>query len=104
MIICLMSALILAGIYFKIVRTFAELPSKSFTIRVEQESMTFQTNESVTTVKWSGIKRIWKFPDFWFIFRNTTGLVCSALPVAPLGTEVSKTIEAKVRQHGGLIC
>ncbi len=102
-IVCSVPTMILAFTYLKIAKTFSEFPNKRFSICAEEAGLTFQTSESSTTVKWSNIKRIWKFSDFWVIFRQTPRLVCSPLPVAPLSAEIFKTIEDKVRQHGGQI-
>ena len=103
LIICLVLVLLFVRVYFKTTRTFEELPDKRITVRVEPESITWETSESVSTMKWSAIKRIWKFPDVLLIFRYKTAQVYSALPVSELGAEVSRIIEDKVRQHGGQV-
>ena len=103
LISCLVLILLFIRVYFGTTRTFEELPDKRIRVRVEPESITWETSESVSTLKWSAIKRIWRFPDMLLIFRYKTAQTYSVLPVAPLGIEVSRTIEDKVRQHGGQV-
>jgi len=104
LIICLIPVLVFVRVYFKMTRAFEELSDKRVTVRVEPESITFETSESVSTMKWSAIKRLWRFPDVLLIFRyKTADLTFSALPVAQLGAEVGRAIEDKVRQHGGQV-
>jgi hypothetical protein len=71
------------------------------TIQIEETGMIFQTNSSTTSIKWSDIRRIWQCPDFWFIFGQSPARVFCTLPVAPLGVEMIKAIEEKIRQYGG---
>lgn len=85
-------------------RTFEEVSDNRITVRVEPESITFESIEMVSTLKWSAIKRLWKFPEVLLIgcHKNTkTGF--SPLPVAPLGAELCRFIEEKVREHGGKV-
>lgn len=102
LIICLVLGLLFVPVYFMMTRTFEELPDKRITVRIEWESITFETSEAVSTMKWSAVKRLWRFPDVLLMFRyknKDTGF--SPLPVAQLGAELSRIIEEKVREHGG---
>jgi YcxB-like protein len=103
LMICLIPVFLLILVYFKTTRHFEESPDKRITVRVEPESITWESSESVSTMKWSAIKRLWMFPDVLLIFTYKKAQVYSALPVAELGVEVSKTIEDKVRQYGGQV-
>jgi len=84
-------------------KSFEELPDNRIRVRIEPESITFETNESISTMKWSAIKQLWKFPDVLLLSRYKSEMTCLVLPVAELGAEVSKAIEDKVRQHGGRV-
>lgn len=88
--------------YFRATRIQAELPPRQATIRIEPEGISFVTSDYSSTMKWSLIKQVWKFPDVLLVFAfgkwNYT-----AIPVAPLGNEARQFIEDKVREHGGKV-
>jgi len=86
--------------YLRVTRTRYEMPDPRVTVRIDQESITFQTSETSSTMKWSGIKRLWSFPDVLLVFTYTKQTY-SALPVEPLGDELKRYIENKVRENGG---
>jgi hypothetical protein len=104
LILCLALILLYVLAYYRITRTFEEVPDNRITVRVEPESITFETSEFVSTMKWSAIKRLWKFPDVLLIClhkNRKTGF--TPLPVASLGAELCRLIEEKVREHGGQV-
>ena len=104
LILCLALILLYVLAYYTRPRTFEESPDNRVTVRVEQESITFETIELVSTLKWSAIKRLWKFPDVLLIgFHKNMRTGISPLPVAPLGAELCRFIEEKVREHGGQV-
>lgn len=86
--------------YFRVTSIRYEMPDRRVTVWVDPESITFQTSEHVTTMKWSGIKRLWSFSDVLLLFTYTKQNY-SVLPVAPLGEELRRYIENKVRESGG---
>jgi hypothetical protein len=101
---CLALILLYVLAYYRMTRNFEELPDNRITVRVEPESITFETSETISTMKWSAVKKLWKFPDLLLIYRykkqNAVGVV---LPVAPLGAELCRFIEEKIREHGGQV-
>jgi hypothetical protein len=74
-------------------------------VRIEPESITVKSEKGDSTVKWSAIKTVWRFPDVMLLFWDKKNrLECSfAVPVASLGEEVSRYIEDRVREHGGKV-
>ena len=76
-----------------------------FTVRVEPENITVTSEKASSTLKWSAIKTMWKFPDVILLFWDKKNSLhqAIALPVAPLGEEVNRFIEDKVREHGGKV-
>jgi hypothetical protein len=85
--------------YGRMKRIREEMPDPRVTLRVEPESITFQTSERCTTLKWSAIKRLWSDPDVLFLFTYDRQTY-TAVPVAALGTDLRRYIEEKVREHG----
>lgn len=75
------------------------------TVRIEPESFTVKTEKSVSTIKWSAIKTIWKFPGVVLLFWDKKNSLdhAFAMPVAALGEEVCRFIEDRVREHGGVV-
>jgi hypothetical protein len=102
-VLSLLPSLLLVHSYFKTLRMFAKLKDQRVTIQIEETGMIFHTNGSATSIKWGDIKRIWQCSDFWFISGQSPIRVFMPLPVAPLGAEMIKTIEDKIRQHGGQV-
>src|SRR5262249_12904455 len=73
-------------IYLSTMKTFVELTDLRIKVRVEYESITFETCESISTLKWSAFDRVVRYPDTLLLFRGPTGgRRPSALPVAALG-------------------
>jgi YcxB-like protein len=85
--------------YGRALKIRQEMPDKRVTLRIEPESITFQTNERSTTLKWSAIKLLWSYPDVLFFFTYDREIY-TAVPVAALGDDLSQFIEQKVREHG----
>ena len=78
------------------------MPDRKVTVRIEPESITFQTSEQTTTMKWSRIKKLWRYPDVLLLFTYDQQTY-SMLPAAPLGEDWRRFIEEKVREHGGQV-
>ncbi len=78
------------------------MPDRHVTVHVEAESITFQTSEHTSTMKWSLIKKLWSFPDVLLVFTYGRWNY-SMIPVAPLGEELRRFIEDKVKEHGGKV-
>jgi hypothetical protein len=95
-------ALIWVRYYFRVTKMSYGMTGRNVTVRVEPESITFQTSEHISTMKWSLIKKLWSFPDVLLVFTYSP-LNYSMIPVAPLGEELRCFIEGKVKKHGGKV-
>lgn len=103
LIISFVLILLFIRVYLKMTRTFEEVQNNRIKVRIELDSITWETSESVSTMKWSAIKRIWRFPDVLLLFRYKTTEIYFVLPVARLGVTIGRAIEDKVKQHGGQV-
>jgi hypothetical protein len=76
-----------------------------FTVRVESESITVTSEKGSSTLKWSAVKTVRKFPDVVLLFWDKKNSLdrAIALPAASLGEEVSRFIEDRVKEHGGQV-
>ena len=74
-------------------------------VRIEPESITVKSEKGDSTIKWSAVKTMWKFPDVVLLFWDKKNSLdhAFAVPVALLGEETKTFIENKVREHGGKI-
>ena len=88
--------------YVRVVKICDEMPDRKVTVRIEPESITFQTSEHSSTMKWSRIKKLWRYPEVLLIFTYDQHTY-SMLPAGPLGEEGRQFIEEKVREHGGQV-
>jgi len=88
--------------YDRVKKIREEMPDHRVTVRVEPESITFQTSERTTTIKWSGIKAVWSYPDVLLLFTYDRQTY-TAVPSAALGEELRRFIEDKVREHGKVV-
>ena len=76
-----------------------------FTVRVEPESFSITGAQGSSTLKWSQVTTMWRFPDMILVFWDKKNRLdhSFALPVASLGEEGSRYIEDRVREHGGVV-
>lgn len=88
------------GYYRRAIKVGDDMPDRRVTVRIEPESITFETSEHTTTMKWSRIKKLWRYPDVLLLFTYDQQTY-SMLPVAPLGDDGRRFIEEKVREYGG---
>jgi hypothetical protein len=88
--------------YRRIQKIRQEMPDHRVTLRIEPETITFQTSERSTTLKWSAIKTLWSYPDVLFFFTYDKQIY-TAVPVAALGDDLKQFIEQKVREEGKVV-
>jgi hypothetical protein len=88
--------------YFRVLKTASEMPGLSVTIRFDDDSITFQTPEHSSTMKWSLIKKLWCFPEVLLVFTYGRWNY-SMIPVSALDAELRSYIEQKVRASGGKV-
>jgi len=88
--------------YFHTTKIYKEMPDRHVKLSVAEDSITFQTSEHLSTIKWSLIKKVWKFPDVLLLFTYGHWNYM-AIPVAPLGADLAGYIEDRVRKNGGKV-
>jgi len=88
--------------YIQMTKIIDENPDRSVTVRFAPDSITFQSSESSSTMKWPRIKMLWSFPDVLLVFFYGRGLY-AMIPVAPLGEELRHFIQDKVKENGGKV-
>jgi hypothetical protein len=71
--------------------------------RIETESLSIDAGETVITLRWQAIKRLWKFPDLFLLFTDAKQPAFVTLPISELADETKEFIENKVREHGGQV-
>jgi hypothetical protein len=88
--------------YFGVTKNYERMPDRHITVMVAADSITMKTSEHLSTMKWSLIKKVWSFPDVLLIFTYGRWNYI-AIPVEPLGQELKKYVEDKVRECGGKV-
>jgi len=80
-------------------------PAARFTAKIEPESITITSGTSSSTLLWSKVTGLWRFPELVFIFWDKKIDLdhAIALPTSPLGSDLSRFIEERVREHGGRV-
>ena len=86
--------------YQRALKVCRELPDPTVAIKIEPEGITFSMPDQTTTMKWSRIKTLWRFPEalLFFTFDQQT---FTMIPLAELGEDGAKFIEEQVRAAGG---
>ena len=79
-----------------------QMPDRNVKVRFDLESITFESIDHTSTMKWSRIKKLWVSPEVLLLFTYDNQTF-SLLPVAPLGEDGKRFIETKVREHGGKV-
>ncbi|MDW7980646.1 MAG: YcxB family protein [Verrucomicrobiales bacterium] len=79
-----------------------EMPDRKVTVRIAPETITFETSDQTTTMKWSRIKKIWRFRDVVLLFTYDPHFYL-ILPSSALGEDGLRFIAEKVKAHGGQV-
>ncbi len=79
------------------------LPDPRVTLLLEAESIGFRTSEHSSTLKWTRVKQVWRFPDVLLLFTYDTNAGYTAVPTKELGGEGTLHLLEKVREHGGKV-
>ena len=67
----------------------------------EESSFTVTSGMGSSTLRWSAITEVWRFPAFWLLFFSKAQFV--TLPLAALNPEMKTFILERVRAAGGTI-
>jgi len=76
-----------------------------YPVRIQPESFVITSAQGSSTLKWSQVTAMWKFPDMIFVFwdKKTDLHHAIALPTASLGEDLSRFIEDRVREYHGRV-
>ena len=89
------------GYYQNATQACDTMPDSRVTVKLDLDTITFQTSEHTSTLKWSRVKTAWQFPEVLLLFTYTIQSGFSILPVEALGAELQQYIEDRIREHGG---
>jgi hypothetical protein len=81
-------------------RAAAAVGTPEVTFVATAETCTFRTTEAESVVRWSGIARLYRYPQVWLFVRK--GLIqMSFVPSALLTPEAKAFVEERVTSSGG---
>jgi hypothetical protein len=86
--------------YDRVKKIHKEMPDHQIVVRVEDEAITFQTSERTTTIRWTGVREVWSYPDALLLFTRDRNSY-TALPVAALGEELRVCLKKKTGVFSG---
>ena len=89
--------------YYSVTKIYKKMSDKRITVSVGADNITIRTSEHLSVMKWSLIKKVWSFPDVLLLFTYGHWNYV-VIPVVPLGEELKKYVEDRVREHGGKVC
>jgi len=88
--------------YLKSDKPFKSMPDPKVKVWIADDSIEFASSEQSSRIKWSRIKKVWKFPDVWLFFSYSESTF-SLIPVEALSDETKALIEKQVIANGGRI-
>jgi YcxB-like protein len=71
------------------------------TLILSESSFTISSEIGSSTLPWSAISEIWRFPDFWLLFVSRSSF--STLPLADFSAEAKAFFIERVRAAGGKV-
>ena len=97
LVICLVLDFFILVVYSLGKKLAQRLAGQEITLRLESESITFQSPDTSLTMKWSAIERVLRYPDGVLIkLRHQPAY--RAIPLYALGEEILRFIETKANQ------
>ena len=91
--------------YFKLYRSISGLETLELKIRADELGMTIEKSGSSETLAWNQFQMVLKIPNILiFRSRSKNKIQLFPLPVAEIGAENCKLIEAMLRKNGVPIC
>ena len=100
LIVGLMIALYVAH-YRNTLYKFRQMKSPHAVLTVSEPSFTLSSDVGSSTLKWSTIVEVWRFPTFWLLLFSKAQF--STLPLAGVSPEVQTLILERVKSAGGKI-
>lgn len=85
--------------YRNTMRKFREMGEPEATFRAEDSTFTLSSGLGTSTLKWSSIKEVWRFEEFWLLLFSRAQFV--TLPTANLSAEMQTFVLRQVQATGG---
>jgi uncharacterized membrane protein len=79
-----------------------EMSDRAVTVRFDDNGLTFQTSDHLSTVNWSRFKRVVRLPEAWLFFIYTDHNY-TMIPSQSLDPALRAFIERKLKEHGGQV-
>ncbi|MFG0332493.1 MAG: YcxB family protein [Maioricimonas sp. JB049] len=90
------------NVYVRSDAAFRSMPDPAVTIRLDEATITFETSEHTSVMKWSRIRQVWRFPDVWLFFSYGKGAY-TLIPTDVLTDDAKALIERRVTDQGGTV-
>ncbi|QDU40456.1 hypothetical protein Mal4_48130 [Maioricimonas rarisocia] len=90
------------NVYLRSDAAFRSMPDPAVTVRLDEETITFETSEHTSVMKWSRIRQVWRFPDVWLFFSYGGGAY-TLIPTEMLTDGAKELIERRVTGQGGTV-
>jgi hypothetical protein len=90
-----------AGYYRNSLRKFRKMEKPQAMFRADESSFTMSSDAGTTTLPWSAVKELWRFPSVWLLLYSKTQF--STLPLSCLPSETQVFVQERVRESGGKV-
>jgi hypothetical protein len=97
-------AVALAVYFFHLRRSLAKfraMGSPSAVLTLDEGSVSLASDLGSTSVPWSAVKEVWRFPDFWLLLFSKAQFV--TIPLASVSAEMQAFIMTRVSATGGKV-
>ncbi len=88
--------------YGHAIQKFKEMGSPLATFCAETSSFILTSEIGTATFRWSVVKELWQFTDYWLILFSKAQFI--TIPLADLSSEMQTFILDRVRAAGGKVC
>jgi hypothetical protein len=87
--------------YRNALRKLKSMDKPEATLILSELSFTISSGIGSSTVPWSTISEVWRFPDFWLLFFSKSSF--STMPLADFSTEAKAFFLERVQAAGGKV-
>jgi hypothetical protein len=87
--------------YRNALRKLKSMDKPEATLILSESSFTISSGIGSSTVPWSTISEVWRFPDFWLLFFSRSNF--STMPLADFSAEAMAFFIKHVRASGGKV-
>jgi hypothetical protein len=87
--------------YRRSLQKFRQMEKPRSTFRADESSFTMSSDVGTTTLQWSAVKELWRFPRVWLLLYSKAQF--TTLPLECLSPETQAYIVQRVRESGGKV-